>query len=332
MKNVFVTGADGFIGSHLVETMVRNGYRVRALSYYNAFGRSGWLDNIGVEIRSEIELVSGDICDAAAMMEYTKGQDAILHLAALIGIPYSYVAVNSYVHTNITGTINLLQAARQNDIKRFVHTSTSEVYGTAQFVPITEDHPLQPQSPYSASKISADSMAESFHRSFGLPLVILRPFNTYGPRQSTRAVIPTIITQLAAGQREIKLGATHPTRDFNYVEDTARAFVAALETDAAVGHIVNASSNYEISVGDTAATIADIMNVDMTILSDDIRQRPAQSEVERLWGCNKKAAELLGWQPEFGGKDGFRRGLEKTVEWFPDPVNLSMFKTHGYGI
>ncbi|WP_288349392.1 NAD-dependent 4,6-dehydratase LegB [uncultured Thalassospira sp.] len=332
MTNVFVTGADGFIGSHLVELLVRNGYRVKALSYYNAFGRSGWLDNVSADIRSEIELVSGDICDAAAMTEYTKGQDAILHLAALIGIPYSYVAANSYVNTNIAGTINLLQAARHHQIQRFVHTSTSEVYGTARFVPITEEHPLQPQSPYSASKISADSMAESFHRSFGLPLVILRPFNTYGPRQSTRAVIPTIITQLASGQREIKLGATHPTRDFNYVEDTARAFVAALQADAAIGHTVNASSNFEISVGDTAATIADIMNVDMKILSDDVRQRPAKSEVERLWGCNKKAEKLLGWRPEFGGEDGLRRGLEKTVEWFSDPVNLAMFKADGYGI
>lgn len=332
MKNVFVTGADGFIGSHLVELLVAGGYNVRALSYYNAFGRFGWLDTLQPEIRDSVEIVSGDICDASAMMTYVNGCDAILHLAALIGIPYSYVAPNSYVSTNIQGTLNLLQAARHHDVQRFVQTSTSEVYGTARFVPITEEHPLQPQSPYSASKISADSLAESFYLSFGLPVVILRPFNTYGPRQSTRAVIPTIITQLVGGKRDLKLGSLHPTRDFNFVHDIARAFECTLRKPEAVGKTINAGSNFEISIGDTVQLIADILGYEVTISTEAERQRPEKSEVERLWADNRKAQEILGWSPEFDGIEGLRSGLAKTIEWFRKPENLFHYNHPGYAI
>lgn len=261
-----------------------------------------------------------------------RGCDAVLHLAALIAIPYSYHSPDTYVDTNVKGTLNVLQAARDLNVSRLVHTSTSEVYGTARFVPITEQHPLQGQSPYSATKIAADQLAYSFYASFGLPVVTARPFNTYGPRQSARAVIPTIITQLASGQRKIKLGAVTPTRDFNYVADTVAGFIAAMQSDAGLGEVVNFGSNFEISVGDTARLIAEVMQVDIEIESDETRLRPANSEVERLWAHNRKAAEILGWSPEYAGREGFRRGLQETVAWFSDPANLARYKVGCYNV
>jgi dTDP-glucose 4,6-dehydratase len=261
-----------------------------------------------------------------------KGCDAVLHLAALIAIPYSYHSPDTYVDTNIKGTLNVVQAARELSVQRVVHTSTSEVYGTARFVPITEDHPLQGQSPYSASKIGADQIAMSFQASFGTPVTVLRPFNTYGPRQSARAVIPTIITQIAAGQRRIKLGAVHPTRDFNFVSDTVAGFIAALNAEQAVGEVINLGSNFEISIGDTAQAIAEVMGVEIELVTDDQRLRPENSEVERLWASNAKARELLGWQPAYGGRDGFLRGLAETAAWFRDPGNRAGYKADIYNI
>lgn len=261
-----------------------------------------------------------------------KGCDAVLNLAALIAIPYSYHSPDTYVDTNIKGTLNIVQAARDLGVSKVIQTSTSEVYGTARFVPITEEHPLQGQSPYSASKIGADQIAMSFHASFETPVLVLRPFNTYGPRQSARAVIPTIITQIASGQRQIKLGAIHPTRDFNYVADTVAGFIAALESDNGVGEVINIGSNFEISIGDTARTIAEVMGAEIEILCDEQRIRPEKSEVERLWACNKKARELLGWKPQYGGLDGFRRGMGETVAWFTQPSHLGMYKADIYNL
>ena len=312
---ILVTGADGFVGSHVAEALVRAGHPVRALVLYNSFGTHGWLDDSPADLRREMDIVAGDIRDAAAMRTAVKGCHAVLHLAALISIPYSYGAAESFVQTNVLGTLNLLNAALPENC-RFVHTSTSEVYGTAQFVPITEAHPLEAQSPYAATKIAADQLALSFQRSYGLPVTVIRPFNTYGPRQSARAVIPTVIGQLLAGERRIKLGAVHPTRDFNYVADTARAFLAALDAEDVVGEVVNVGSNFEISIGDAVREIAQVMGVKAEIETDPARIRPAASEVERLWADNRKAAKLLGWTPEYGGLDGFRRGLEQTVAWF----------------
>ena len=260
-----------------------------------------------------------------------QGRDVVFHLAALVAIPYSYHSPDTYVDTNIKGTLNVVQAARELSVERVVHTSTSEVYGTARFVPITEAHPLQGQSPYSATKIGADQIAQSFHLSFGTPVATIRPFNTYGPRQSARAVIPTIITQLAAG-RDVRLGAVHPTRDFNFVRDTVRGFVAIAECDAAIGEVINIGSNFEISIGDTASLIAEIMGREIGLSSDDQRMRPAGSEVERLWADNAKALELTGWSPEYGGREGFRRGLIETIEWFAQPDNLRLFKAGQYNI
>jgi len=261
-----------------------------------------------------------------------KGCDVVLHLAALIAIPYSYHSPDTYVDTNVKGTLNIVQAARDLDVKKVVHTSTSEVYGTARFVPITEEHPLQGQSPYSASKIGADQIAMSFYTSFGTPVSLLRPFNTYGPRQSARAVIPTIITQIASGKRQIKLGAVHPTRDFNYVADTVAGFIAAMNTDEGTGQVINVGSNFEISIGDTALAIAEVMGVEIEILTDNIRLRPEKSEVERLWASNEKAKKMLGWQPEYGGLDGFRRGLAETIDWFGNQENLSRYKADIYNV
>jgi dTDP-glucose 4,6-dehydratase len=261
-----------------------------------------------------------------------RGCDAVVHLAALIAIPYSYHSPDTYIDTNIKGTLNVLQAARECNVAKVVHTSTSEVYGTARFVPITEDHPLQAQSPYSASKIGADQIAFSFYASFGTPVAILRPFNTYGARQSARAVIPTIITQIASGRREIKLGATHPTRDFNYVTDTVAGFVAALNSEQSIGEVVNIGSKFEISIGDTARVIAEVMNVNVELVTDPQRQRPDNSEVERLCAENAKARRLLGWQPQFAGLSGFRRGIAHTVEWFTNPAHLALYKTDLYNV
>lgn len=331
-KKVLVTGADGFIGSHLVEHLVRSGIDVRAFVYYNSFNSWGWLDQSDAQVRQSLDVFAGDIRDPHGVRSAMKGCDVVLHLAALIAIPYSYHSPDTYVDTNIKGTLNILQAARELGVERVVHTSTSEVYGTARFVPITEAHPLQGQSPYSASKIGADQMAQSFFASFNTPVSIIRPFNTYGPRQSARAVIPTIITQVAAGASELRLGAMHPTRDFNFVRDTVRGFVAVAQCDAALGQVVNVGSNYEISVGDTARLIAEIMERDVVFTSDEQRLRPAGSEVERLWADNSRARELTGWSPEYAGIEGLRRGLQETVDWFRNPENLRQFKAGVYNI
>lgn len=329
---VLVTGADGFIGSHLTEALVRQGYEVRAFVLYNSFGSWGWLDSSPDEIKSAIDVFAGDIRDPHGVRTAMQGCDAVLHLAALIAIPYSYHSPDTYVDTNIKGTLNVLQAARELGVSRVIHTSTSEVYGTARFVPITEEHPLQGQSPYSASKIGADQLAYSFYASFDLPVVIARPFNTYGPRQSARAVIPTIITQIASGVRHLKLGALHPTRDFNYVADTAAAFIAALKSERGLGEVVNFGSNFEISIGDTVRTIAEVMGAEIDIETDAARLRPGKSEVERLWADNQKADALFGWRPAYGGLDGFRKGLGETVQWFLDQNNLAGYKAGRYNI
>jgi dTDP-glucose 4,6-dehydratase len=329
---VLITGADGFIGSHLTEALVRLGYKVRAFVLYNSFGSWGWLDDCAPDVKGHFEVFAGDIRDPHGVKEAMKGCDAVLHLAALIAIPYSYHSPDTYVDTNVKGTLNVLQAARELGVKKVVHTSTSEVYGTARFVPITEEHPLQGQSPYSATKIAADQLAYSFYASFGLPVVITRPFNTYGPRQSARAVIPTIITQIANGQRQIKLGAVSPTRDFSYVADTVAGFVTALESDRATGEVINLGSNFEISIGDTAHAIAEAMGTSIEIVTDEQRLRPEKSEVERLWASNAKARELLGWQPQYGGRDGFIRGLTETIAWFREPSHLSAYKADIYNL
>lgn len=331
-NKILVTGADGFIGSHLVEALVRAGYEVRAFVLYNSFNSWGWLDRCADDVRDQFEIFAGDIRDPHGVRTAMEGCDAVLHLAALIAIPYSYHSPDTYVDTNVKGTLNVVQAARELGVSKVVHTSTSEVYGTAQFVPITEAHPLQGQSPYSASKIGADQIAQSFYLSFGTPVVTLRPFNTYGPRQSARAVIPTIITQIANGQRQIRLGAVHPTRDFNYVTDTVNGFISALESDSGIGEIINVGSNFEISIGDTARTIAEVMNTEIEILTDEQRLRPDKSEVERLWADNNKAHELLGWKPAYGGLEGFRRGLHETVTWFTDLDNLGEYKADRYNL
>ena len=311
---------------------MRAGYAVRAFVFYNSFNSWGWLDQCGADVRDHFEVFAGDVRDPNGVRTALKDCDAVLHLAALIGIPFSYHSPDSYVDTNIKGTLNIVQAARDLGVGRVVHTSTSEVYGTARFVPITETHPLQGQSPYSASKIGADQLAMSFHASFGTPVTIVRPFNTYGPRQSARAVIPTIITQIASGKRQIKLGAVHPTRDFSYVTDTVAAFMAALRSPRAVGEVINAGSGFEISIGDTARVIGQLMAVELEILTERERIRPDASEVERLWADTAKARELLDWQPEFGGLDGFRRGLAKTVEWFRDPQHLRSYRWDAYNL
>ena len=329
---VLVTGADGFIGSHLTESLVRSGYEVRAFVFYNSFNSWGWLDHCGEDVKGRFEVFVGDIRDPNGTRAAMKDCDAVLHLAALIAIPYSYHSPDTYVETNIKGTLNIVQAARDFDVSKVVHTSTSEVYGTAQFIPITEDHPLQGQSPYSASKIGADQIAMSFQTSFETPVAIIRPFNTYGPRQSARAVIPTIITQIASGNKQIKLGALSPTRDFNYVADTVAGFIAALTSEKSVGQVINIGSNFEVSIGDTARAIAKIMGAKIEIISDEQRFRPEKSEVERLWASNEKAGALLGWQPKYGDNEGFHRGLEETVAWFSKASHLKFYKPEIYNL
>jgi dTDP-glucose 4,6-dehydratase len=329
---ILVTGADGFIGSHLVEHLVRAGHPVRAFVLYNSFGSWGWLDQLEPALRDALDVFSGDIRDPHGVKQAMRGCEAVVHLASLIGIPYSYHAPDNYVETNIRGALNVLQAARELGVRRVVHTSTSEVYGTAQSVPITEEHRLHPQSPYAATKAAADQLALSFHASFGTPVVVLRPFNTYGPRQSTRAVIPTIITQIAAKARRIALGSVHPTRDFCYVGDTARAFAAALAAPGAVGETINIATGFEISIGDTARLIAELMGAQIEIATEAQRIRPAASEVERLCGASAKARRLLAWETAPGGREGLRQGLERTISWFRDPANLARYRAGTYAI
>ena len=331
-KPVLVTGADGFIGSHLVETAVRDGHRVRAFVYYNSFNSWGWLDQVSPDVRGHFEVVSGDIRDPHGVQSAVKGCGTVLHLASLIAIPFSYQNPHSYVATNVLGTLNVLQAARDFAVERLVCTSTSEVYGTAQFAPITEAHPLNAQSPYAATKIGSDQLALSFHHSFNLPVTVLRPFNTYGPRQSARAVIPTIISQIAAGNRQIRLGALHPTRDFTFVRDTARGFLQIAGCDAALGRVVNIGSGFEVTIGESAALIGEAMGVDVEVVLDQERLRPPQSEVERLFAGTDLAAELFDWNPQYGGRDGFVRGIAETAEWFRDPANLTMYKHDQYNV
>ncbi|NLQ05924.1 NAD-dependent 4,6-dehydratase LegB [Cylindrospermopsis raciborskii] len=332
MKKILVTGADGFIGSHLTEALVREGYQVRAFVLYNSFNSWGWLDHSPREVIDNLEIFSGDIRDPYNVKSAMNGCDVVLHLAALIAIPYSYHSPATYVETNITGTLNVLQAARSVGVEKVVHTSTSEVYGTAKFVPITEEHPLQGQSPYSATKIGADQMAMSFYYSFGTPVAIIRPFNTYGPRQSARAVIPTVITQIASGKRQIKLGSLHPTRDFNYIKDTVRGFIAIAKSQSSVGEVINIGSNFEISIGDTVELIAESMGVEVEIVSDDVRLRPEKSEVNRLWADNSKAKRVINWEPLYAGREGFKQGLIETAAWFTNSTNLEMYKSDKYNI
>jgi NAD dependent epimerase/dehydratase len=324
-KQVLVTGADGFIGSHLTEALLAEGFRVKALSYYNSFNDWGWLNGLK---HPDLEVVTGDVRDPHFCKMITQGIDTIYHLAALIAIPYSYVAPDCYVDTNIKGTLNICQAAKENGVKRILVTSTSEVYGTAQYVPIDEKHPKQPQSPYSASKIGADAIAMSFYNAFELPVTIVRPFNTYGPRQSARAIIPTIITQIANGKREIKLGDLTPTRDFNFVKDTCRGFIQLADCEASVGQEVNIASNFEISMRDTLELIAKLMNADVKFVEDEQRLRPKDSEVFRLWGDNSKIKSLTGFEPLYD----IEKGLKETIDWFLNPENLSKYKADIYNV
>jgi NAD dependent epimerase/dehydratase len=324
-KKIVITGADGFIGSHLTEYLLNMGCQVKALSYYNSFNHWGWLEGIN---QKNLTVVSGDVRDPHFCKHLLKEADVIFHLAALIAIPYSYVAPDSYVDTNVKGTLNICQAALEHGIKKVIITSTSEVYGTAQYVPIDENHPKQPQSPYSASKIGADAMAMSFYNAFHLPVVIARPFNTFGPRQSARAVIPTIITQIANGSREIKVGDLTPTRDFNFVKDTCKGFALLAEKDEAVGQEVNISSNYEISMKETFDIIAEIMQSDVKFIEDPQRLRPKNSEVFRLWGDNSKLQKLTGFNPGYSIKSG----LEETITWFLNPQNLLKYKADIYNV
>ena len=331
-KRILVTGADGFIGSHLAEELVRRGCGVRAFVWYNSFNSWGWLDHSQPEIKKALDVYAGDVRDPFGVRRAVEGCDVVLHLAALIAIPYSYRSPDAYVDTNIKGTLNILEAARELGVEKVVHTSTSETYGTAVYVPIDEKHPLQGQSPYAATKIAADQMALAYYRSYDTPVSVIRPFNTYGPRQSARAVIPAIIIQIASEKTDIELGALHPTRDFSYVKDVVSGFIAVAECDASIGEVINIGSDYEISIRDTAELIAEVMGRKINLRLDEARLRPAKSEVERLWASNAKAKELLNWSPQYGGREGLRRGLRETVEWFLRPENLSRYKAGIYNL
>lgn len=331
-RKVLVTGADGFIGSHLTEALVARGCDVRAMVLYNAFSSRGWLDHVPAATQAALEIVSADVRDPHGVRAAMRDCHVVFHLAALIGIPYSYHSPDSYVDTNIRGTLNVVQAARELGVEKVVQTSTSEVYGTARFVPITESHPLQPQSPYSASKIAADQIALSFFHAFQTPVAICRPFNTFGPRQSCRAVIPTIITQLAAGRKAIRLGALHPTRDFCFVEDTAAGFIAIAESDRSVGEAINLGTGYDVSVGDTARLIAELMQRPLEIDTDEQRLRPDGSEVERLQASSALARELTGWSPRHAGPEGLRAALRETISWFTEPANLAFYRPDAYAV
>ncbi len=325
-KEILITGADGFIGSHLTEMLLEKNCKVRALSQYNSFNNWGWLENIS-ENRN-LEIISGDVRDPHFCKKITKNIDIVFHLAALIAIPYSYVAPDSYIDTNIKGTLNICQAAKENNVARIIHTSTSEVYGTAKYVPIDEKHPKQAQSPYSASKIGADAMALSFYNAFDLPITIARPFNTYGPRQSARAIIPTIISQIVAGKKQIKLGDLSPTRDFNFVKDTCNGFVALAESNQTIGKEINIASNFEISMKDTLDLVKKIMKSDVEFITDKQRLRPEKSEVFRLWGDNTLIKKLTNFKPKYS----IEKGLEETIKWFTKPMNLKKYKTNIYNV
>jgi NAD dependent epimerase/dehydratase len=327
-KRILVTGSEGFIGSHLVEALLEEGCDVKAFVYYNSFNSWGWLDTFSEEKLNNIEVLCGDVRDPNGVRTAVKDMNIVFHLAALIGIPFSYQSPDSYIDTNIKGTLNILQACRDYNVERVVSTSTSEVYGTARYVPIDEKHPFQGQSPYSASKIGADRMAESFYRSFNIPVVIARPFNTYGPRQSARAIIPTIIAQLLSEKKEIKLGSLHPTRDFNYVIDTCKGFIALAKSDRAVGKEINIGSGKEISVGDLANLLIELTDVKAEIVAEDQRVRPEKSEVERLLCDNTIIKELTGWSP----KVSLREGLSRTIEWMKDRKNLERYKSEIYNV
>ena len=332
VKKVLVTGADGFIGSHLTEQLVSEGYETRAFVYYNSFNSWGWLDSLSKDVLDHIEVVAGDIRDPIGVDSAVEGCSHVLHLAALIAIPFSYSSPDAYVQTNVTGTLNVLQSARRHSVEHLVCTSTSETYGTAQFVPISESHPLNAQSPYAATKVASDQMALAFHRSFNMPVSILRPFNTFGPRQSARAVIPTVIGQIASGQKEIKLGSLHPTRDFTFVADTSRGFIQIMNTDRCFGEVANIGTGHEISIGETVELLSDLMGASVTVIQDNLRERPAASEVERLVACTSRAQELFGWEPEYLGREGLSRALLKTAEWFQEPANLARYKPSAYNL
>jgi NAD dependent epimerase/dehydratase len=332
LGKIFVTGGDGFIGSHLVEALVLDGRDVKVLVQYNSLSSKGWLDELEPDLLNKLEVVAGDIRDFHSVLEAMDGCSNVLHLAALIAIPYSYKAPQSYVDTNITGTMNVLSAARAHGCVRVIHTSTSEVYGTAQSVPISESHRLLGQSPYSASKIAADQMAIAFHSSFDVPVVIARPFNTYGPRQSARAIIPTVIAQLSNGIEKLRVGAISPTRDMTYVSDTVSGFIALLDGEGGFGEVYNFGTGFEISIGDLITMIGEIMGKPFEIYQDSKRIRPARSEVERLLADNTKVRQKFGWEPSFSGKEGLRKGLSKTVEWFSDPHNLTRYQAGEYTI
>lgn len=331
-SKILVTGADGFIGSHVVEELVRQGRPVRAFVQYNSFGHWGWLDTVPESIWDALEVVAGDVRDALSVRDAVAGCDRILHLAALISIPYSYRAPDSYVDTNIRGTLNVVQAAREQGVTKVVVTSTSEVYGSAQFVPINERHPLVGQSPYAATKIAADQMALSYFLSYGTPVTVVRPFNTFGPRQSMRAIIPTVIVQLLRGTRKLRLGALEPRRDLTFVTDTARGLIAGLDSAHSTGEVINLGTGFDISIGELSALIADLMNVKIEIARDEARVRPAASEVERLNADNSKARELIGWSPELSGLAGLRTGLERTIRWFSEPANRARYPREDYAV
>lgn len=330
---VFVTGAGGFIGSHLTETLVRKGYDVRAMVHYNALGKKGWLDHIDQDVKDKLDIVAGDIRDITFVRRAAEGCEGIFHLAALIGIPYSYVNPESYIDTNVKGTMNVLECARDLGISKVIHTSTSEVYGTAQYVPIDEKHPLQGQSPYSASKIGADQMALAYYGSFETPVVTVRPFNTFGPRQSMRAVIPTIITQMLNGD-QVKIGAITPTRDFSLVDDTVSGFITAFECQNKdlLGQVVNLGSGFEVTIGETIDLVGEILGKTPEVITEQERQRPEKSEVNRLFADNSKSADLMNWKPEYAGKEGFKRALAKAVEWYSQPENLKHFDHSVYTV
>lgn len=329
---VLVTGSDGFIGSSLVEALVSSGFNVRAFVCYNSFNSWGWLDHLDKSMLNDIDIFQGDVRDPNGVREAMKGCDAVVHLAALIGIPYSYHSPYTYIDTNVVGTLNILQAAKDLDIEKVIHTSTSEVYGTAEYVPIDEKHPLQGQSPYSASKIAADQLAYSFYASFETPVITIRPFNTYGPRQSARAVIPTIITQINNGADRLRLGALSPTRDFNFIADTVSGFICALKANSGFGEVINLGSNFEISIGETANLISKIMGSKLSVVHDDERLRPQKSEVQRLWADNAKAKRVLNWEPKYSGLDGFELGLSQTIDWFCNDDNSAKYKHDIYNV